>query len=402
VNRPTWPLAALVVAGCAAGCGATPTNGTGPASGDDGGASPETSTTADGGPSSDGGPSGVDAGRGQSDGSPTSLPDSGSHGGGHDAGAGDGGSDAGLGPRQELLQFIESISGSKTMSGEHNREASEGDFIQAMDQTTGHYPALWGGDFLYESDAIQNRPNVIQYLMNGWKGGAVISLMYHACPPTGPESCDWGPSSTGVLSSLTDAQWSDLTTDGGMLNQVWKSRLDSIAPFFQQLKDAGMAALFRPHHEMNQGAFWWGGRPGPTGTARLYQITHDYLVNTKGLDNIVWVWSIQDIWDNTTNSWNFDAYNPGDSYWDVMSLDFYDGNGYTSDKYSAMLAEAGSKPIAIGECEVLPTPAELMAQPRWVYFMGWAELIQQNDSNAQISATYTAPDVLTQDTMPGW
>jgi hypothetical protein len=310
-----------------------------------------------------------------------------------------GGTDAALSPRDQLLHFIQGISGTKTMSGEHNREASQGDFIQAMHDVTGHYPALWGGDFLYESDAIQNRPNVIQYLMNGWRGGAVIDLMYHACPPTQSEACGW---QGGVLSSLTDAEWSDLVTDGGTLNQVWKTRLDAIAPYFQELKDAGMAALFRPHHEMNQGVFWWGGRTGSQGTAALYRITHDYLVNTKGLDNIVWVWSVQDIWDQGTSSWNFDAYNPGDAYWDVMSLDFYDGAGYTADKYAAMLAEAGSKPIAIGECPTLPTADELTAQPRWVYFMGWAELVQQNDTNAQITAVYTAPNVLVQDSMPGW
>jgi mannan endo-1,4-beta-mannosidase len=311
----------------------------------------------------------------------------------------DAGADGGASPRQRLLQFITSISGHQTMSGEHNREASEGDFIQAMNSVTGHYPALWGGDFLYESDSIQNRPSMIQYEMNGWNGGAVISLMYHACPPTQAESCGWDG---GVLSTLTDAQWSDLVTDGGTLNQIWKARLDAIAPYFQQLEDAGMAALFRPQHEMNQGAFWWGGRPGPGGTAKLFQITHDYLTNTKGLDNIVWVWSVQDIWNSQDSSWDFDAYNPGGAYWDVMSLDFYDGNGYTADKYAAVLAEAGSKPIAIGECEVLPTAAELTAQPRWVYFMGWAELVQQNDSNAAITAVYTAPNVLTRDRMPGW
>jgi mannan endo-1,4-beta-mannosidase len=318
----------------------------------------------------------------------------------HPAGeGGGGGQDAAPSPRDELLGFLKAISGKKTLSGEHNREASQGDFIQAMHAVTGHYPALWGGDFLYESDAIQNRPNVIDYLMNGWKGGAVIDLMYHACPPTQGESCGWDG---GVLSALSDAQWSDLVTDGGSLNQIWKARLDAIAPYFEQLKAAGMAALFRPHHEMNQGVFWWGGRPGPNGTAALYRVTHDYLVKTRGLDNIVWVWSVQDIWDGTTSSWNFDAYNPGAAYWDVMSLDFYDGKGYTADKYAAMLAEAGSKPIAIGECQVLPTAGELTAQPRWVYFMGWAELVQQNDSNAAITAVYAAPNVLTQDRMPGW
>jgi mannan endo-1,4-beta-mannosidase len=308
----------------------------------------------------------------------------------------------GSGPRAELLDFLGGISGSKTVAGEHNRESTEGDFIQAMDDVTGHYPGLWGGDFLFESSEIANRPNVISHLMQGSRGGAIVSLMYHACPPTEGESCSWDDIGGASPVHLTDAQWSDLVTDGGSLNAVWKSRLDAIAPYFQQLKNAGMAALFRPQHEMNQGVFWWGGRPGAGGTSALYQITHDYLTNNWGLDNIVWVWSVQDIPNPNTGGWDWTAYNPGDGYWDVMSLDFYDGDGYTPSKYQEMLSEAGSKPIAIGECEVLPTPAELSAQPRWTYFMGWAELIQQNDSNAQITATYTAPSALTQDKMPGW
>ena len=198
------------------------------------------------------------------------------------------------------------------------------------------------------------------------------------------------------------AEWSDLTTDGGKLNGVWKSRLDAISPYFQRLKDAGIAPIFRIHHEMNQGVFWRAGRKGASGTAKLYQITHDYMVKTKGFDNIVWVWSVQDIFDDSMNSWNFEAYNPGSEYWDIMALDFYDGKGYTADKYDAMLEVAGDKPIAIGECQTLPTAQTLAAQPRWVYFLGWAELIQKYNSNGVIKSLYTSQNVLTQDEMPGW
>jgi mannan endo-1,4-beta-mannosidase len=391
-------------------CSATPSTGTWSPWGGGGGdaETPESGSpiTQDSGTSTSNGDSslprdsGTDVGAATGDANGTQS-DAGS---GSDAGTveGDGaGVDAGS-PRNTLLQFIWSISGNKTVAGEHNRESSEGNFIQTMNDVTGHYPALWGGDFLFESNEIANRPNVVSYLMKGFGGGSIISLMYHACPPIEGESCSWDDIGGANPMHLTDAQWSDLVTDGGMLNGVWKSRLDAIAPYFQQLKSAGMAALFRPQHEMNQGVFWWGGRPGAGGTSALFQVTHDYLVNHWGLDNIVWVWSVQDIWDSSTNSYDFDQYNPGDSYWDVMSLDFYDGTGYTDQKYQAMLAEAGNKPIAIGECEVLPTPDELTAQPRWVYFMGWAELIQQDDSDAQITATYTAPSVLTQDKMPGW
>lgn len=56
-------------------------------------------------------------------------------------------------------------------------------------------------------------------------------------------------------------------------------------------------------------SFWWGGRPGPDGTRRLYQITHDYLKNEKNLTNLIWTWNIQDF---GTLLYDADAYNPGD------------------------------------------------------------------------------------------
>ena len=56
-----------------------------------------------------------------------------------------------------------------------------------------------------------------------------------------------------------------------------------------------MEVLWRPLHEMNEGWSWWGGRPGSSGSRRLYQITHDYLVGVKGLTNLVWVWNVKDV-----------------------------------------------------------------------------------------------------------
>lgn len=56
-------------------------------------------------------------------------------------------------------------------------------------------------------------------------------------------------------------------------------------------------------------SFWWGGRPGPDGTRRLYQITHDYLKYDKNLTNLIWTWNIQDF---GTLLEDADAYNPGD------------------------------------------------------------------------------------------
>jgi hypothetical protein len=302
--------------------------------------------------------------------------------------------------QSKTVTFLKSISGSKTVSGEHNREPNSNptQYTAQIFSTTGKYPALWSGDFLFASSDISARQTMINQAKTQWSAGAVINLMYHACPPTQGEPCAW---SGGVLSSLTNAQWTELTTNGTALNNTWKARLDVIAGYLQDLKNNGVEVLFRPFHEMNQGVFWWAGRPGASGTVKLYQITHDYLVNTKGLTNLIWVWDLQDFSSLSSDLTNYD---PGSSYWDVLAMDMYssDGQGYTSAKYNAVASKAGTKPMAIGECQVLPTSSLLASQPKWTFFMGWAELVFSNNSTSAIQSVYGASNVLTRDEMPGW
>ncbi len=148
------------------------------------------------------------------------------------------------------------------------------------------------------------------------------------------------PAALSLLAVCTGDIGGDLVAESGDLHAAWLARLDQLAVYLQYLHDHGVAVLFRPLHEMNQGAFWWGGRPGPDGTRRLYQITHDYPV--------------------------------------------------------------GDKPMAMGECARLPTPAELSAQPRWVFFMAWAELVYSDNSDSEIIDLYSADRVVTRDELPGW
>ena len=137
-------------------------------------------------------------------------------------------------------------------------------------------------------------------------------------------------------------------------------------------------------------------RPGANGTRRLYQITYDYLVKTKGLDNLIWVWDVQDF--GSLGS-DVQSYNPGASYYDIAALDVYDG-GFDQWKYDAMRGAAGSKPIAIGECATLPSSATLAAQPRWAFFMLWPDFLDQNAG--AFPGVYSAGNVVTQGQMPGW
>lgn len=298
------------------------------------------------------------------------------------------------------MRYLYSIAGKKTLSGMHNREpnSTPARWTNEIYNTTGRYPALWSGDFLFQQDNINNRQLMIDEAVKQWERGAVVNIMWHACNPANDEPCAWDDG-TGVLSRLSDAQWKELCTDGTALNQRWKLRVDEICVFLQQLKSKGVEVLWRPMHEMNQGKFWWGGRPGAEGTVKLYRMLHDYMTKVKGLNNLIWVWDIQDFGSLSADAVN---YYPGDEYFDIAALDVYDGSGYTQAKYEAMLRAARGKPVAIGECDKLPSAATLMNQPSWVFFMSWSELTYEKNTNADLKQLYNADNVVTLERMPGW
>lgn len=298
------------------------------------------------------------------------------------------------------LNFLYQISGSKTIGGIHNREPNAAparwtDSIQAL---TGEYPGMWSGDFLFQQDNIDNRRIMVNEALKQWQQGAMVNIMWHACNPANGRPCNFDDGK-GVLSHLSDDQWKELLTDGSELNKEWKTRIDEVCVYLKDLQGKGVEVFWRPLHEMNQGKFWWGGRPGPDGTAKLYRMMHDYMTKTKGLTNLIWVWDLQDFGSLASD---VKTYDPGDDYWDVIALDVYDGGGYTSENYKILSDAAGEKPMGIGECQKLPSPAILAAQPKWTFFMGWSELTFSSNSDAEIKGLYLSPRVLSLDEMPGW
>ena len=295
--------------------------------------------------------------------------------------------------RKKVMEYLYSMQGQKTIVGIHNREPNSEPSKQT-DQAyavTGQYPALWSGDFLFSSSDVSNRWNMIYECKKQWENGSIVQLMLHVTPPTQAEAGNWDG---GVVSKLTDEQWSSLITNGGELNKAWKKRLDTYAQYISYLKDNGVPVLFRPFHEMNQSMFWWAGRKGTNGTGALYRLTRDYLENEKGLDNIIWVWDMQDL------SYDWSEYNPGNDYWDIFAVDIYNSDYFTEYKYNQALSVAENKLIAIGECDKLPTAQQLKEQPRWSFVMSWAELTFSHNTNSEIQNLYWAENTIVRNDLP--
>lgn len=317
----------------------------------------------------------------------------------------DGGVVAGSSARAKVLAYLKSIQGKKAAIGIEDKDASNptADSDQMASIGGNGYPSFWSGDWGFGSNLPAARESIVKEGEAQWAKGAIVQYIYHACSPTlgANEDCSYsgGPDGTNIDgSSLTDAQWSDLTTPGGTLNQVWLARLDLLATYFAELKAAGVAPLFRPLHEINGGWAWWQGRPGPTGSPKLYQITHDYLVNTKGLDNIIWVYNVQDY---STLAGDVSAYSPGASYFDIVSLDVYD-SGFTTQNYQAMVGIAAGKPIGVGECYSLMSPSVLASQPLWTYVAMWPDQLTSSTNASVLPALFGDDQVVKLAQMPGW
>jgi mannan endo-1,4-beta-mannosidase len=292
--------------------------------------------------------------------------------------------------RDRLISYLSGISGRSTVSGQHNREpnADPTKYTRTAQAITGQTPGLWGGDFLFLPEDVNARQTMVSEAIRQWQGGSLVALTWHLCPPTTGPTCNWD--AAGVLSHLTDTQWAQLITDGSALNTAFKRRIDEVVPYLRQLQTAGVPVLWRPIHEMNDGWSWWGGRGGANGSRRLYQIEHDYLA-AQGLTNLVWVWNVKDV---TMGS--IADYWPGASYVDVASLDVWAKLEPSAADYQAMLALAGGKPIALAEVGRVPSPALMDAQPRWAWWMVWAEWLTDPayNTDAGVQAGYFSPRVL--------
>ena len=293
-----------------------------------------------------------------------------------------------------VLSFLHSISGNHIVSGVHNKEplSQPSQYTAQAHSITGKWPGLWGGELGFTATDIANRQTMINQAKTEWANGSLINLTWHMCRPD-VASCDFSSGPNPIDGShLTDAEWTQLITNGTTLNTDYKQKLDTAVPYFQQLKDAGIPVLFRPLHEMNEGWAWWGGRPGANGSAKLYQITHDYLVS-KGLTNIIWVWNVKDVSGGASAA---ASYYPGDAYVDVASLDPWVNGFPTTDWYQALINTAHGKPISLAEVGTVPTPAQLAAQPQWTWFMIWSDYLTSANTTAGLQATFNSSRVYSQ------
>ncbi len=297
-----------------------------------------------------------------------------------------------------LLNFIYSIRGKNTLTGQHSIPLFASLRLPAVQKMTTKYPAVFGQDFGFSEpgtwDGINYRQQIVDEAIRRHSEGFIITLMWHAVRPIEEEPVDFRQSIQG---ELTVSEWEDLITPGTLINEKWKSQVDVIAFFLKQLKNAGVPVLWRPYHEMNGDWFWWGKKEGDDGYKRLYKMLFGRLVNFHGLNNLIWVFNANEV---KTGVDDYEAYYPGDDFVDILATDVY-SEGFNEMNYEMLLALAKDKPIALGEVGAVPSIDVLKDQPRWTWFMVWGDLGSRDPKGFKdVLDVYFSEKTITWDELP--
>lgn len=160
------------------------------------------------------------------------------------------------------------------------------------------------------------------------KIGLPICLSWHTRNPIDKVYDQKNRNAKGKIKDVGNTVSQILTNPA--VKKTYLSWLAMLADFFGQLQDGNgnlIPVLFRPFHECNGGWFWWGKKAcSAKEYIELYQLTHDYLTKEKKVDHLLWVYNTDKVFSEA----DFMERYPGDTYIDLLSLDFYDSPRYST------------------------------------------------------------------------
>ena len=326
----------------------------------------------------------------------------------------------------QLLDFLYSIQGKYTLTGQHNFVSDLTRYDNLVTQITGKTPVVWGSDFSFNvfGDNINDfqhcgpmnltvpfdscsingrtpdelRQGMINEAIRQHKNGRIITLMWHHCFPAEGDSCN-GSSVWAMENRPSPEVWKELVTDGTTLNSQWKHQADLIAGYLKQLQDAKVPVLWRPYHEMNGVWFWWCNHPGEDGFKKLWIMTYNYFTHHHKLNNLLWVWNANAPRNIPGDeAFPYEMFFPGREYVDVLAADVY-AQDYKQSHHDDLLKLGGGKLIALGEIGQLPTSEQYEPQNFWSWFMSWGYFIGDGFGNTpeMVKFIYNHPRTLTLD-----
>ena len=307
-----------------------------------------------------------------------------------------------------LYEYLCQSFGKVVLTGQHDTVGSMTE-TRRIYELTGRYPAVRFGDLMPFTQDMIIGENELEYAEKFASEGGIISYMWHWLSPTEGNSCYADETDFDLSKAVTKEKIYDLSLDElKKLNKKKKisdeclavvGNIDKISKKLAELRDKGIAVIWRPLHEASNGYFWWGH--DKESYLWLWKLLYQRQTNYHKLNNLIWVWSAQ----------NADWY-VGDKLCDIISADIYDqGNteGHV-EKLLFMRDITAAKPIAMGECGTTPSIQSMADQhAMWSYIGQWggsyllnedASLNEQYNTLESFVKFYSNDLTVTRDELP--
>ena len=319
----------------------------------------------------------------------------------------------------KLYNFLVNNFGKKTISGVMTGnmdaytigDATQHEDVQAVFKAGGKYPALIGTDLMNATGANKNdgwfkeyTEKAIDIAKTTWKKGGIPAFTWHWRPGEEVEFYVKGAHDTYTEFDFTEAFITG-TTSWDTVSTAYKAivaDIDLVSKIFLDLQKEGVAAIFRPLHESGGNWFWWSTHTGKQ-FAALYQLLYERMVFTNGVNNLIWDFNPQDA---SKISWT-----PGETYYDILSVDIYNkANDHQSNSAAFIdFANKGgtNKILSLSENGPIPDVEKMYEEgATWSWWMPWYE----SWGSAFVSQTAASvwqknladERIITLDEMPGW
>lgn len=195
--------------------------------------------------------------------------------------------------------------------------------IDEIESVTNRTPVIINHEIYTQQTALSNKTSMINLLNNHLSIGGIVGLHDHPGNPVTSTLFDTGYTGSGTgYADRSGTPLAQIKTGGG-LNSTYLSYLDEVANIISSINGP---VMYRPFHEINGNWFWWNGSDRRSDMILVWQQTVDYLRNTKGLHNILFVLNFDangELADSSYGGQALSTWWPGTNYVDIVSLDYY-------------------------------------------------------------------------------
>jgi len=324
---------------------------------------------------------------------------------------------------QKVYDYLRQQYGKLQLSGvQAGGTANNNDNVNAVFAMTGKHPAVAGYDYIF----LQYSPTPaswswkvdygdISAAKEQWSKNGLVSFMWHWNVPTSKEAWDKGVNEANFdgYNFYCDKTGFDIRRAliaGNWEHDFLLKDIEKVAGYLKLLQQAGIPVLWRPLHEAAGnytlygpgGAWFWWGRGGADACKQLWKLLRDKLEGEYGLDNLIWVWTL----DATPGAENqYADWYPGNDLVDIVGVDIYvENTSAQTRQYKAALALSGGKKLTtVSECGNIPDPEKSFAAgDSWSWFLAWS--LDQKEYKYNTEAYWKqlmgSSRVLTRETMP--